>query len=134
MLKIRDLLRKITHNRYAHYYALVQSTKKALNAEEIILIHQMGKVGSTAIWASLENCNLKQPILHTHILHPDYFKIKDRQINVFDYGYISAHEVTSYYIRQLLDQASRSQCFSRAQVADHYLDARSDRPEHLTFF
>jgi hypothetical protein len=110
MPKIANLLKKITHNKYAHYYLLMRRLKKDLSAKEIILIHQMGKVGSTTIWASLGNAHVEQPILHTHILDPDCFTIKQRKINVFDYGQIYSHEIISAQIRQLLDQG---EAFSR---------------------
>jgi hypothetical protein len=41
-----------------------------LNLDRCILVHQMGKVGSSTVIQSLEDLNLRTPIFHTHILNP----------------------------------------------------------------
>ncbi len=41
-----------------------------LNLDRCILVHQMGKVGSSTIIQSLEDLNLRTPVFHTHILNP----------------------------------------------------------------
>ena len=45
-----------------------------------ILIYQMGKVGSTTIWHSLEQLGLKAPIYHIHTLNPEHIQQKLRKI------------------------------------------------------
>jgi hypothetical protein len=87
------------------YYTLVNGLKKNLNANEIILIHQMGKVGSQSVLFSLLNSSLTQPVLQTHILEPEYFQTKRQKINAADYNSaVNSHEVISYHIWQLLNQ------------------------------
>jgi Putative capsular polysaccharide synthesis protein/Sulfotransferase family len=41
----------------------------ALNLDRCILVHQMGKVGSSAIVKSLESLHLGVPVFHTHFLN-----------------------------------------------------------------
>jgi hypothetical protein len=40
-----------------------------VNLDRCILVHQMGKVGSSAIVRSLEDLNLETPVFHTHSLN-----------------------------------------------------------------
>jgi Putative capsular polysaccharide synthesis protein len=40
-----------------------------LNLDRCILVHQMGKVGSSTIVQSLEDLNLRTPVFHTHTLN-----------------------------------------------------------------
>lgn len=44
---------------------------KNLHKSEVILVHQMGKVGSSSVVNSLKLINLNMPVYHTHILNYD---------------------------------------------------------------
>ena len=58
-------------------FLFLSSIKKEIkNNNEIILIYQMGKVGSKSIEKSLRYLNLKIPIYHLHFLSPNRVRRK----------------------------------------------------------
>jgi Putative capsular polysaccharide synthesis protein len=57
--------------------------KRKLYKSECILVHQMGKVGSSTIIQSLEKSSYDSPVFHTHILNPIQLKSKiDRYLSI----------------------------------------------------
>lgn len=52
------------------YKRLLQFQQQLNKDEEILMVHQMGKVGSSSVVATLEK-HFKQPILHTHFLNKE---------------------------------------------------------------
>ncbi len=53
---------------------------KELNREEAILVHTMGKVGSSTVYHSLKDLHLDTPIYHTHFLHPERIKVQRKNL------------------------------------------------------
>ncbi|MBW4574477.1 MAG: putative capsular polysaccharide synthesis family protein [Aphanothece sp. CMT-3BRIN-NPC111] len=77
--------------------------RKKLRKNEAILVHQMGKVGSSTIVASLEALNLNTPIYHTHTLNPQY--IESRLIQLKAEGRklkTGSHMITSQYLSKVI--------------------------------
>jgi hypothetical protein len=81
--------------------------------QKVILVHQMGKVGSTTVQLSLAQSDLKQPIIHTHILHQGDIEQNTKGKNsLLDYSFanISHNVVVSSYIRRALRQSHAGNC------------------------
>ncbi|MDJ0662083.1 MAG: putative capsular polysaccharide synthesis family protein [Crocosphaera sp.] len=67
----------------AYYlYRFKHRILQELSQRELILVHQMGKVGSSTIYKSLKHLNLSIPIYHTHILDPKILEDLKRDINL----------------------------------------------------
>lgn len=64
---------------YTYHRRLLNS----LYRPEMILVHQMGKVGSSSIVKSLEQAAIAQPIIKTHFLNPRTHQEKWRHINLY---------------------------------------------------
>jgi len=66
---IRPTLSKLKA-KFGQYKRLFQFQQQLEKNEEILIVHQMGKVGSSSVLASLEK-HFNQPILHTHFLNQE---------------------------------------------------------------
>ncbi len=77
MKPIKHLLKKVKRcvpiaNLYANYLARGQAKRGFSNqTEPLILIYQMGKVGSTSVYQSIKNCLGDDRLFHIHFLSDD---------------------------------------------------------------
>ncbi|MDJ0729934.1 MAG: putative capsular polysaccharide synthesis family protein [Crocosphaera sp.] len=70
----------------AYYlYRFKRRILQEIRQPELILVHQMGKVGSMSIYNSLKRLDLDIPIYHTHNLIPKNFKNFDNKIKIQPY-------------------------------------------------
>jgi Putative capsular polysaccharide synthesis protein len=88
--------------------------KRKLNKRECILVHQMGKVGSSTITLSLEKSSYDSPIFHTHVLNPVQLKLKiDRYLSIRSAKgikkatWIIGHLATSKVLSTVIQNKSR---------------------------
>lgn len=68
MMKLRSIAQSLLRQNYyvTHSYHLCRLWWEGLKTSEKIVVYQMGKVGSTTIWNSLEALELGIPIYHVH--------------------------------------------------------------------
>ncbi len=70
----------------AYYlYRFKHRLLREIRQPELLLVHQMGKVGSTTIYQSLKNLNLDIPVYHTHILDPKILEDLRKKINLHNH-------------------------------------------------
>lgn len=91
---------------YKYHRRLINS----LYGPEIILVHQMGKVGSSSIVKSLEKAAISQPIIKTHFLNPQTHQEKWRHINLHQKyphnrkGFVPRHLIVGRYLSRQLPE------------------------------
>ncbi|MGD8751943.1 MAG: putative capsular polysaccharide synthesis family protein [Anaerolineales bacterium] len=80
------------------------------NKKKLLIVYQMGKVGSSSIVESLNASDLNLPVLQVHFLSHDAIKEMERRyygelINIFQDSLLpeTKHLFLSYYLRQTLD-------------------------------
>ena len=76
MKKLYKSFRSYLKTKKDEFLFLSSIKKEIKNNNEIILIYQMGKVGSKSIEQSLRDLNLKIPIYHLHFLSPNRVRRK----------------------------------------------------------
>ena len=67
-MKLKSIAQSLLRQNYyvTHSYHLCRLWWEGLKTPDKIIVYQMGKVGSTTIWKSLEALNLGIPIYHVH--------------------------------------------------------------------
>lgn len=98
-------------NYYAFkYYSHLQLHLKHLQSKEILLVYQMGRVGSTTVTSSLETLKLNMPIYHVHSLIKDSIDKTEKlyKDNFSHLGSIHSHLLQSQYLRGQLDRGLES--------------------------
>lgn len=101
---IQSLLRQ---NYYVtHSYHFFRLWKEGLSKKDKIIIYQMGKVGSTTIWRSLESSNLDVPIYHIHNLSPDIInkRVEYGKVNFLKRRFIYHEFIQAEYLRHEIDK------------------------------
>ncbi|MGF1480476.1 MAG: putative capsular polysaccharide synthesis family protein [Cyanophyceae cyanobacterium] len=90
---------------YLWCYRLYLQLQGRQSAEKIV-VYQMGKVGSTTIWRSLESLNLGIPVYHVHRLSPEAVKrgLQKAKDNFSSLKTIHPEVVHAEYLRSQLDQ------------------------------
>ena len=78
---IRHILRKLTSKNYysARVYHRLCLYLANLNRQELLLVFQMGKVGSSTVVSSLEGSGLGMPVYHVHFLSQRLLVENERQ-------------------------------------------------------
>jgi hypothetical protein len=84
-------------------YRVRADVQDNLRKSEIILVHQMGKVGSTSIVQSLEALDLEAPIYHTHSLDIEHLKARETYKRSHRQR-IPPRVLEGQYIRQAFDK------------------------------
>jgi hypothetical protein len=114
-MSIKHFGQQILRQNYqiTHAYHLMRLWCEGVRTPKKIVIHQMGKVGSTSIWKSLEDLNLNTPIYHIHALssqgvEKQVLKSKERFSKLHSIYYeISQAE----YLRHQLDGHQNSEAW-----------------------
>jgi hypothetical protein len=105
---VQSLLRQ---NYYiTHPYHRLRLWQEGLRSQDKIVIYQMGKVGSTTIWKSLESLNLGIPIYHIHTLNSDAIAIdiaRDKA-NFSKLRFMYPETIHSEYLRNQLNRKNIS--------------------------
>lgn len=70
-----------------------------------ILVHQMGKVGSSTIVATLHQLSLDAPILHTHTLTHEHIRKAKRRVRQLPARRIPEHLTVSTLLRRKMDRS-----------------------------
>jgi hypothetical protein len=78
MLMFKERLPHWLRSVYSNYQ-LHADIRTNLNKQHLIIVHQMGKVGSTSIVESLEAMSLGMPIYHTHSLNLEHLQRREQQ-------------------------------------------------------
>lgn len=87
-------------------YRFQAELKTKLRKPKAILIDQMGKVGSSAIVASLEALKLDTPIYHTHYLNPDQIRYRLEKIKLEGRKLkVGSHLITSKYLSKIITKS-----------------------------
>lgn len=73
-----------------------------------LLIYQMGKVGSQAVYAALKNSKLDRPVYHTHGLSDEYVGLREKHLRKY-FGtskerYVSKIPWEGQYLRECLSK------------------------------
>lgn len=83
-----------------------------LNLDRCILVHQMGKVGSSAIIKSLESLHLGMPVFHTHCLNREGLdkRIERHKTASKNSGriFVRGHLRTSMFVANALKEAPKN--------------------------
>lgn len=70
--------------------------------QDLILVHQMGKVGSTSVVNALHQSDLAQPIYKTHYLNPGTVKTMWEQKVSFTKRQVKTHYLANRYLSELI--------------------------------
>lgn len=107
-MKLKPLAQSLLRQNYhvTHLFHSLRLWGEGLKSSGKIVIYQMGKVGSTTIWESLESLSLDVPIYHIHTLKPEIIEISaERNKASFPkLRFIYSEVVESEYLRKELDQ------------------------------
>jgi len=101
------LLKAVRRNYYSHkYYQLFRLYLANLTNKEIVVVYQMGRVGSTSILRSLEASKLNLPIFHVHRLTKDYINKREEIYKKHFTSFQGRHRhlLQSQYLRQQINQ------------------------------
>ncbi|MFP5272239.1 putative capsular polysaccharide synthesis family protein [Coleofasciculus sp.] len=92
--------------RIKHPYYRLRLWLEGLHSKDKIVIYQMGKVGSTTIWKSLQSLNLNIPIYHIHSLNHERIRkaIETDQANYRKLHFMYPETLHSEYLRSQLDR------------------------------
>ncbi|NJM97415.1 MAG: hypothetical protein HC800_09795 [Phormidesmis sp. RL_2_1] len=106
-MKVRSFLQPLLRQNYyvTHSYHLLRLWREGLNRRGKIIIYQMGKVGSTTIWKSLESANLGVPLYHVHTLSPEKIdkRVEYDRINFSKRRFIYYESMQAEYLRGQID-------------------------------
>jgi hypothetical protein len=90
------------------FYLLNRQLKKELCSSSIIMVYQIGKVGSTTVYETIEKAIKNHPVYHIHSLDPKKINKRYNQINLYedyrkDYGWETVKQIfiSKYLINQL---------------------------------
>jgi hypothetical protein len=101
---VRPTLRRVRQT-YNHHLANLM-LRTSLRSPQAILVHQMGKVGSSSVVASLKNAGLDVPIYQTHFLNRE--RLDARLTNLRSSGQaLDYHLIVSQHLRRQLDEGLR---------------------------
>ncbi|NET32778.1 MAG: sulfotransferase family 2 domain-containing protein [Cyanothece sp. SIO1E1] len=107
-MNIKPLLQPLLRQNYyvTHVYHRLRLWGKSLNSRDKIVIYQMGKVGSTTIWKSLESLNLDIPVYHVHYLKSESVKrsLEKARIDFPRLRFIYPEVVQAEHLRNQLNQ------------------------------
>ncbi|MGF1521841.1 MAG: putative capsular polysaccharide synthesis family protein [Leptolyngbyaceae cyanobacterium] len=107
-MKLKSLAQSLLQQNYevTHSYHHLRLWLEGTQSSDKIIIYQMGKVGSTTIWDSLEALNLDIPIYHIHTLKPEIIqKAADKGRSDFPkLRFVYPEIVQSEYLRKQLDR------------------------------
>ncbi|MEM1240674.1 MAG: putative capsular polysaccharide synthesis family protein [Cyanobacteria bacterium P01_H01_bin.26] len=100
----QSLLRQNFH--LTHAYHRLRIGWQGLNSDDKIVIYQMGKVGSTSVWRSLESLGLERPIYHIHSLTAANIQrnLNRAQTNFPTFRAIYSELIQAEYLRSQLDR------------------------------
>ncbi|ACK64155.1 conserved hypothetical protein [Rippkaea orientalis PCC 8801] len=87
-----------------YYYQLVSRLSHEVRQPELILVHQMGKVGSSSIYKGLKKLNLGIPIYHTHVLNPKQLEDLRQKIKSYNYRRYGERVITELYLHKQIQQ------------------------------
>lgn len=92
--------------RVTHLYHFLRLWKEDLGKKGKIVVYQMGKVGSTTIWRSLESSSLDVPVYHIHNLSPGVIdrRVEYGKVNFSKRRFIYHEFIQSEYLRRELDR------------------------------
>lgn len=101
-MKLKPVVQSLLRQNFSvtYSYHRLNLWQRGLRSKNKIVIYQMGKVGSTTIWKSLEALNLNAPVYHVHTLNPDkiHHAIQRDQINFAKRRFIYPETVQSHYL------------------------------------
>lgn len=107
-MKLKPLVQPLLRQDYriTHSYHRLRLWQQGLRSNDKIVIYQMGKVGSTTIWNSLESLNLGLPIYHVHTLKHEHISraIEKDKNNFPKLRFVHLETIQSEYLRSQLDQ------------------------------
>jgi len=83
------------YNRYINRYEFQELQQQLAKSQEVILVHQMGKVGSSSVVYTLKNSSLNHPITHTHFLNSKKLKMQIEKNIQSRNGVIKRHLIES---------------------------------------
>ena len=105
---LNSLYRRFIYSNYdlTKSYLLKKFRSAARNGDYILLVYQMGKVGSTSIVNSLKTLHLGKTVFHVHGLSPELISYND---NIYRKKFnelrrIDPHLIESIYLREILDE------------------------------
>lgn len=92
------------------YYSHFLLYLKSLQNEEVLMVYQMGRVGSTTVTNSLEALGLDMPIYHVHHLRDDTISETEKiyKENFSQLRCIHSHLLHSQHLRRQLDRGLAS--------------------------
>jgi hypothetical protein len=102
---VKDWLRSLYSN-----YRLHADLQANLQKQEIIIVHQMGKVGSTSVVESLEASELAIPVYHSHSLNIEHLKQREQQKQL-NHQRVPPRLVQGQYLRKAIDQRRPDQAW-----------------------
>ena len=85
-----------------HEYRFRHQLKQQLRQPEAIIVHQMGKVGSTSIFRSLKSVFPDKAVCHTHFLNPKRLEDKLRLVRLKKQP-IQPYLIMSQELRKVID-------------------------------
>ena len=102
----QSLLRQNFH--LTHAYHRLRIGWQGLNSDDKIVIYQMGKVGSTSVWRSLESLDLELPVYHIHSLTAANIQrnLNRAQTNFPTFRAIYSELIQAEYLRRQLDRGN----------------------------
>lgn len=91
---------------YIENYNLSTLQKRLTKSKKIIIVHQMGKVGSSTVCESLKRNKIGFPVVHTHFLEPKKLQLRLNSISSNE-NKIDRHLITSLLVLDAIRDSSK---------------------------